>query len=152
MPPHLNARPGLSSHSPSLSANLSPRDDIYFTEYIHLIKIYIYVYFRRLVLYTYTYCYPRTPPSAWIPVGLTATPCSVRKRCFITRAERSGHIFPVYVLLVCRIPTRWEKPVLCERRKNSSGTVFSLSTAMTDRRRKKTGFTVTPTLAILGDT
>lgn len=70
--------------------------------------------------YTYIYCYRTSPPR--ILVGLTAVPyIYVRERCFIMRAERSGHIFPVYALLVRCIPSRQKEPVLCRKKLVGSG-------------------------------
>ena len=53
-------------------------------------------------IYLHIYCYCTSPPQ--ILVGLSVAPyIYVRKRYFIMRAERSGHIFSVYALLVCYI-------------------------------------------------
>lgn len=112
---HLNARlklPFLTPRPPPSSSNLrnplSPPDDIYFPEYIHHENVYLCILplARRSVIHTYILL-PHVTPA-----GFRRTyrcPVYVRKRCFIMRAERSRHIFPVYVPPVCCIPFTTEE-------------------------------------------
>lgn len=84
--------------------------DVYFPEYIHHENVYLCILpplpparLHIHILLPYV-----TPAGVTLTVGPTVY---VRKGYFIMRAERSGHIFPVYTPLpVCGIPSRQKGP------------------------------------------
>lgn len=119
------------------------RKVMYIFPSIFIIKMYIYVCFRHsLAAWLYIHILlPHPCPVGASPSRVVGLAVYVRKGCFIMRAERGGHISLVHTLSPSLLPRRHavflrdrRDRVLC--RKNSSGAVFSLSSAVTNRHKE----------------